>query len=167
MGARVLQALLAAFSTGIVIAYVSMTLVQIGYWRNSYKLFGHALEVTSGNGVAELNFGEALADQGQNDLAEAHFRNAIQYSSDLGVAHYDLATMLPRQNRTDEGLEQYILALPRLSDPLELAQTHNNLGVLYLERKQYTEALAQFDSAIHINPDEVNSQTPPAERVAW
>jgi tetratricopeptide (TPR) repeat protein len=63
-----------------------------------------------------------------------------------------LATMLPRQNRTDEELEQYILALPRLSDPLELAQTHNNLGVLYLERKQYTEALAQFDSAIHINP---------------
>jgi Tfp pilus assembly protein PilF len=73
------------------------------------------------------------------------------------VAHYDLATVLQRQNRTDEALEQYALALPQTSDPVELAQTRNNLGALYLGRKQYTEAMAQFDAAIQINPHEVNS----------
>jgi protein O-mannosyl-transferase len=156
-GLTVSQTLLTALSTGIVIAYASLTLVQLGYWRNSYKLFGHALEVTTENGIAELNFGKALADQGRDALAEAHFRNAIQYSPDLGVAHYDLATMLQRENRADEALEQYAIALPRMSDPLELAQTRNNLGALYLGRKQYAEAMAQFDSAIQINPEELNS----------
>jgi protein O-mannosyl-transferase len=157
LGSRVSQTIFTVFSSGMVIAYASMTLVQIGYWRSSYKLFEHALEVTTENGTAELNFGEALADQGRDLLAEAHFRNAIQYSPDLGVAHYDLATVLQRQNRPDEALEQYALALPRTSDPVELAQTRNNLGVLYLGRKQYAEALAQFDAAIQINPHEVNS----------
>ena len=157
MRSSVTQTSLAALSAGIIIAYASMTLVQIGYWKNSIKLFAHALEVTSENGTAELNFGQALADQRQNDLAEIHFRNAIQYSPDLGVAHYDLATMLQRENRTDEALEQYLLALSRMSDPLELAQTQNNLGVLYMGRKQYPEALAHFDAAIQTNPSEMNS----------
>jgi Tfp pilus assembly protein PilF len=44
-----------------------------------------------------------------------------------------------------------------MRDPLELAQTRNNLGALYLGRKQFAEAMAQFDSAIQINPEEVNS----------
>jgi len=155
--ARISRRSLAAISTCAVVGYSSITLVQIGYWKNSYKLFGHALDVTSENGTAEMNFGEALANQGQSELAEAHFRNAIRYSPDLGVAHYDLATTLHRQNRTGEALEQYVLALPRMSDPVELAQAHNNLGVLYMGRNQYVEALAQFDAAIQINDREMNS----------
>jgi Tfp pilus assembly protein PilF len=155
--ARVSPSSLRVLSAAIVLGYVSVTLVQIGYWRNSYLLFAHTLQVTSENSTAELNFGKELADRGQNDLAEAHFRNAIQYSPDLGVARYNLATLLQRENRTDDALQQYLLALPRMSDPLELAQTHNNLGALFLARNQYAEALAQFDSAIYINPDEANS----------
>ncbi len=157
LGSRVSQTLLAALSTGIVIAYASITMVQIGYSRNSHKLFFYILEVATENGLAELNFGEALADQDHDGLAEAHFRNAIQYSPDLGVAHYDLATVLQRENRTDEALMQYSLSLPRMCDPMELGQTRNTLGALYLGRKQYAEAMEQFDAAIQINPDEVNS----------
>jgi len=157
LGARVSPRSLTVLSAAVVLGYASMTLVQIGYWRNSYLLFAHTLQVTSKNSTAELNIGKELADRGQNDLAEAHFRNAIQYSPDLGLARYNLATLLQRENRTDEALQQYLLALPRMSDPLELAQTHNNLGALFLARNQYAEALAQFDSAIHINPDEANS----------
>ena len=117
----------------------------------------YILEVATENGLAELNFGEALADQDHDGLAEAHFRNAIQYSPDLGVAHYDLATVLQRENRTDEALMQYSLSLPRMCDPMELGQTRNTLGALYLGRKQYAEAMEQFDAAIQINPDEVSS----------
>ena len=73
------------------------------------------------------------------------------------MAHYDLATVLQRENRTDEALMQYSLALPRMSDPVELGQTRNNLGALYLGRKQYAEAMEQFDAAIQINPHGVNS----------
>jgi tetratricopeptide (TPR) repeat protein len=155
--ARVSPSSLRVLSAAVVLGYASVTLVQIGYWRNSYLLFAHTLQVTSENSTAELNFGKELADRGQNDLAEVHFRNAIQYSPDLGVARYNLATLLQRENRTDDALQQYLLALPRMSDPLELAQTHNNLGALFLARNQYAEALAQFDSAIYINPDEANS----------
>jgi tetratricopeptide (TPR) repeat protein len=157
LGSRISATLLAALSAGIVLAYASVSLVQINYWKNSYVLFEHAVAVTRENGTAELNLGEALTEQGQSGLAEPHFRNAVRYSPDLGVAHYDLATILQRQDRTDEALDQYMLALPRMSDPLELAQTHNNLGVLYKERGEYVKALEQFQLAVQINPNEVNS----------
>jgi len=157
LASRISATLLATLSAGIVLAYASVSLVQISYWKDSYVLFEHAVEVTWENGTAELNLGEALTEQGQSGLAEPHFRNAVRYSPDLGVAHYDLATILQRQDRTDEALDQYMLALPRMSDPLELAQTHNNLGVLYKERGEYVKALEQFQLAVQINPNEVNS----------
>ena len=157
LNSRILPPLLAALSAGVVLAYASVTLIEIGYWKNSYTLFEHAVSVTRENGTAELNLGEALTEQGQAGLAEPHFRNAIRYAPGLGVAHYDLATILQRQDRTAEALDQYQQALPRMSDPLELAQTHNNLGVLYKGRGEYAKALEQFELAVQLNPNEVNS----------
>jgi protein O-GlcNAc transferase len=90
-------------------------------------------------------------------LAEIHFLKAAQYAPDMGLPHYDLGTLLQNQGRPEQAMVEYQLALPRLSDPVELAQLHNNLGAIFLERRQYPQAMAEFDTAIRLRPEEANS----------
>jgi tetratricopeptide (TPR) repeat protein len=148
---------LGAVAAALLLAYSSVTFLQITYWRNSFTLFQHALAVTQNNSIAELNFGEALMEHGQPEVAEIHFLRAAQFAPDMGLPHYDLGTLLQNQGRLNEAMVEYQQALPRLSDPLELAQLHNNLGAIYLQRRQYPQAMAEFDTAIQLHPEEANS----------
>ena len=130
---------------------------QIGYWKNSYTLFSHALEVTSQNGIAEDHLGIALCEQGRYDLAMPHFAIAVRLTPDLPTPHYNLGTLMLQHHRWDEALREYKLALTYVSDPIEAAQLHNNLGVVLLETKQLTAAIEQFNAAIVLDPNHQKS----------
>jgi protein O-mannosyl-transferase len=149
--------LLAACWVVLVSPYVYVTRTQIGYWRNSYTLFTHTLQVTTNNGIAENNLGAALLEMGQPQLAAEHFEAAVRYIPEFASAHYNLAVILQRQNRLEEAARQYHLAIAQSSDPLEAAQAHNNLGMLYLALKDYTTALTELSAAIALNSNEQNS----------
>ena len=58
------------------LALVSVTHRQIGYWKDNVSLWAHTVQVTSGNWIAEDNLGAALMDKGQMDNALHHFRSA-------------------------------------------------------------------------------------------
>ncbi len=152
-----------SFVTAVVITlailsgYATASYIQIGYWRNSLTLFSHALQVTTGNGVAEDNLGAALMDAGRPDMALPHFEVAVRLVPQLATAHYNLATVLHRENQLDAAMREYQLALTYAADPSETAQTHNNLGVLLTQKNQAAAAIAEFTAAIDANPDEQNS----------
>ena len=151
------SAQLAALFAVLILPCAYLTHKQIGFWHDSYTLFSHALEVTENNGIAENNFGSALVEMGQPQLAEPHFEAAIRLIPTLASAHYNLAVLLQRQNRLEEAVRQYGMAIANSSDPLEAAQAHNNLGILYLGTKNFAAALAELNSAIALNPNEQNS----------
>jgi len=134
-----------------------LTEVQIGYWRDSYTLFAQTLAVTSRNGMAENSFGSELMEHGQVEAATQHFEAAVKYSPDLGSAHYNLAISRQRANRAAEAEQEYRTALTLMVDPIELAQAHNNLGMLYLGMRSYQAALPEFNAAIKLNEYESNS----------
>ena len=56
-------------------------------------------------------------DVGRPDLAYEHFEAAVKDMPLLSTAHYDLGTVLQRQNRLDEAKSEYELALNYASDP--------------------------------------------------
>jgi tetratricopeptide (TPR) repeat protein len=130
---------------------------QIEYWKDSETLFRHALQVTTHNGIAENNLGAALMEKGDMVAALPHFRDAVQYAPDLGSAHYNLGVILQRQNQLREAEAQYRMAIVQAADTQEAAQAHNNLGALYLSLNNMPVAMTEFDKAITLNPDEVNS----------
>lgn len=136
-------------------AYVSH--IQIGYWRNSYTLFSHALQVTTGNGIAEDNLGVALVEMGRSDLAIGHFEAAIHLLPQLSTAHYNFGTLLHKQNRLEQAVTEYRLALAYAGDPLEAARAHNNLGAALTRLGEPAMALPEFSAAIQLNPNENNS----------
>jgi tetratricopeptide (TPR) repeat protein len=151
------QSIRIALFAAALIPYVYMTRVQIGYWRDSYTLFTHALQVTKDNGIAENNLGNALMKMQQPYAAEQHFIAAVRLIPELASAHYNLGIVLQEQNRTVEAARQYGLALRFSADHSEMAQAHNNLGVLFLQTKDFVAAGKEFDAAIALNPNEVNS----------
>ena len=145
-----------AIASAVLLGYSVEAHIQIGYWRNSYSLFAHAVQVTDANPIAEGNLGSALMET-RPDLALSHLERAIQLMLTLSTAHYNLGTLLHRQNNLDGALHEYQLALQYASDEHEAAQTHNNLGVLFQQLGRRDEAVAEFTQAITLNPHEPNS----------
>jgi protein O-mannosyl-transferase len=154
---RLHQGLAAALFVLLVSPYVYLTRKQIGYWHDSYSLFAYTLAVTKNNGIAETNMGAALMEMGQPDLAAQHFEAAVRLIPDLAFAHYNLGVLLQRQNRLEDAIREYRLAIALSSDPVEAAKAHNNLGILYLVSKNYAAALPELNAAIASNPSEQNS----------
>jgi len=141
----------------VLLGYSVATHIQIGYWRDSYSLFARAIQVTDTNPIAEGNLGSALMDMGRLDLAGPHLERAIQLMPTLANAHYNLGTLLQRQNDLAQAQREYQLALRFGSDEREAAQTHNNLGALFDQLGRRDEAVAEFTAAIALNPYEQNS----------
>lgn len=130
---------------------------QIEYWHDSCSLFKHAIQVTGANPIAEGNLGSALMEMRRPDLAAPHLERAIQLMPTFAAAHYNLGTLMHRQNELNPALQEYQLALKYASDAREAAQTHNNLGVLFNQLGRKDEATAEFTAAIGLNPYEQNS----------
>src|SRR5262249_16612554 len=130
---------------------------QISYWKNSYTLFAHTLEVTKNNGIAEQNFGEALMEMGRPEEALPHFEAAVRLLPQLAAAHYNLGTALHLENRLDETAQEYRLALHYGLEPLEAARAHNNLGNLLISTGKSEAARKELNQAIALNPQEQNS----------
>jgi Tfp pilus assembly protein PilF len=137
--------------------FAAVTIKQIGYWRDSYTLFAHTLEVTKNNGFAENDFAVALMERGEPELAAPHFVAAVQLSPDLASPHYNLAVLLQKQKRVDDAEHEYRAALALSSDQTEIVQSHNNLGILYLGEGKYSAAMAELSAAIAMDPSEQNS----------
>ena len=151
------RALQVAVASAVLLACSVATHIQIGYWRNSYALFTHAIEVTQANPIAEGNLGSALMEMGRPDLAQAHLERAIQLMPTLAAAHYNLGMLWHRENELEKAAAEYQLAARYASDQREAPQSHNNLGVLLSQTGRKDEAAAQFTQAISANPQEQNS----------
>src|SRR5208282_5951269 len=137
--------------------FAALTIKQISYWHDSYTLFAHTLEVTKYNGFAENNFGVALLERGEPQLAAQHFIAAVRLSPDLASPHYNVAVLLQRQNQLDGAEHEYRAALALSSDQAEIAQSHNNLGILYLGEGKYAAAVTELSAAIALDPNAQNS----------
>ncbi len=150
-------AVAAAGFAAVLLPLMFVTHRQIGYWKDSETLFTHALQVTTHNGAAEDNLGVAFMEKGDLAAAFPHFLTAVQFSPDLGSAHYNLGVLLQRSGQLPDALTQYRSAISHAADPEEAARAHNNLGVLYLGLNNLTVAKSEFDKAISLNPNELNS----------
>jgi tetratricopeptide (TPR) repeat protein len=146
-----------AIAVAVLFGYAAATHVQIGFWRSSYSLFAHAVQVTPANGIAEGNLGSALMAMQRPDLALPHLERATELTPTLATPHYNLGTILLRQNALDRAQREYQLALKYASDARESAQTHNNLGVLFSLLGRKDEAVAEYTQAISLNPYEQKS----------
>ena len=155
---RVLRVVMPLLALAVLAAYASVSHAQIGYWRSSYRLFSHALNVTTENGVAEDNLGIAYEkEMDEPFMALPHYEAAVRFMPDLPTAHYNLGTALQSQKRLDEAAREYRLTLTYTSNLAEAARAHNNLGVIFMQTNQPAAALSEFSAALRCDPTQVFS----------
>jgi hypothetical protein len=85
--------------------------VQCGTWRNDYTLFGHAIEVTSGNWLAYNTLALTLAQDGRFMEAIEHYEESIRIRPNYGSAHNNLGQTLLRIGKTDLAIEHFEAAV--------------------------------------------------------
>jgi Flp pilus assembly protein TadD len=91
-----------------------------------------------------------LASNGQLDGAIAEFEAALQRKPKHPEAHYHLGYALSMKGDL-EGAKKHYLETLRL-DPK--APVHNSLGVVYMKLGQTSEAVAEFNEALRLRPDD-------------
>jgi len=158
-----------------VVACGAVAFAQVGYWHDSEKLFRHALDVTSNNGVAHYNLANVLAARNEMTGAIEQYGNALRVWPQFARAHNNLAAALITQHRMDDALRELRTALeiaPRMAEVQtnlnylqgllrrELQVNPNNarafayLAVVSAEMDRWPDAIALAQEAARLAPDQ-------------
>jgi tetratricopeptide (TPR) repeat protein len=144
----------------VLIALAAGSFRQTSYWKNSFTLFSHAVEVTQNNYTAQNNLAQDLLARGKTSLAIEHLEKAIQIKPDSVPAHVNLGAALQHQGKFAQAVAQYNKALELMPD---LAQARYNLAVTLISQGKLDEALDQLRITIRLKPD----WTAPMNNLAW
>jgi len=87
--------LLPSASVAVLLVLAVMARRQINFWQSDEVLWTHALQVTTGNWLAESQLGTALAIEGKIDQAVPHFYKTLAIApsdpdANMGLAIYQL-----------------------------------------------------------------------------
>jgi tetratricopeptide (TPR) repeat protein len=131
----------------IIIALSVKTWEQVGYWKNDFTLFSHAIEVTKNNYIAYNNLGYQFELTERNNEAIELYKKALDINPKFGEAHYNLGNMLLQTGRADEAISHYKKALeinPNKIDAL------SNLAGAYFQTNQLKEAMLLMQRALEM-----------------
>jgi len=138
------------FTAGVLVALGALTWQQSQVWKNSERLWRHALSIDERSSFAHNNLGLALADRGALPEAVNQFRRAVEIDPVFVEAHTNLGNFLAQMDSRQEAVAHLRQALQ--IDPM-FANAHNTLGNILVDSGGLEEALQQFRKAIDINPD--------------
>lgn len=146
---------LAVFAVILIALSVIKTYQQVGYWKNNFTLFGHAIEVTSDNALSHNLIGNALIREGRTEEAIRHYEQAVKIIPEYAEAHVNLGCALNKQGRSDEAIDQYIQALKIKP---EYAEAEANFGNALSHQDHTDEAIKHYLKALSVKPDYVEAQ---------
>jgi hypothetical protein len=109
----------------VILSWGVFTWFQVGYWRNDFTLFEHALAVTKNNHVAYKCLGLALHRRGKVSEAIERYREAFRIQRRDEEAITNLGAALVWKGQVDEAIRYYREFLKGTPDSYRI---HKNLG---------------------------------------
>lgn len=97
--------------------------------------------------IAVMRYGEKLKSPHPGDLSfpvECYFDRALRFRSDDTIVRMIYAQFLARNGRPSHALQQLAMADSKAGDN---AFTHYNIGMVYMDLKEYDKAMAQARKA--------------------
>lgn len=125
---------------------------QVRYWKNSIRLFTHAVAVTGPNAVAHSALGSAYGDAGNAQQAVLHFRKALELSPGNPFYHYGLGLALSQTADPAGAAKHLQTALGILEDRKDRQKVLVALGSAAAQLGRTAEAEADFRKALAIDP---------------
>jgi tetratricopeptide (TPR) repeat protein len=153
--ARALERRIWKATAGVVAAVVvavcaALSMVQVGYWKDTETLFRHALDVTRDNWLAHYNLGVALSQAGRFEEAIGHYEQTLRLTPDDAAAHNNLGACLSGQGKVPEAIAHFERALRIKPD---YAEAHCNLANVLQQTGKFEEAIAHYEQALQSKPD--------------
>ena len=145
-----MKPLLLGAGSVVLLVCVVLTSIQLSYWRDSIRLFTHALAVTRSNVFSERNLSYALSEAGRGQEAIPHYEALLRLTPNDVKSRYNLGLELISAERPDEAAEQFSEALKYQPDSDKL---HNSLGIALSQQGKLGPAAAEFEKAIQLNPE--------------
>ena len=138
----------------IFLLYFSITMTNIGYWKNSESLFSRSVEVSPDSGLAYLSLGRLYREQNKLNKAIQVYNNGIvkapsyyQLYSYRGKIYFD-------QGKNDLALIDFNKCLSLKAD---FAPALANRGAIFGQRQDYKKALIDLNKALDISPNYRNA----------
>jgi protein O-mannosyl-transferase len=152
---RHLNKFLSVIAIIILFILLSVTFIQVGYWKNNITLYEHTLRVTKNNYIAHNNLGNAYKEQGLIDNAIKHYEEVLRIKPDNAIAHNNLGNAYRKKGLIDNAIKHFEEALRIKPD---YAIGHNSLGVALLHKGDIDGAIEHFLKALQINPNYKNAK---------
>jgi protein O-mannosyl-transferase len=147
VAAQTVAATLAAVALSVV------TVIQIGYWRDSVTLFTHAREVIPfANSRIETNLAAALLDTGKTAEALEHFHIAESLAPDMFVPHFNIGYTLAQGGENAKALPELQQAVQCATNDEEKARALNSLAAANLDLGKNEDAVRVFTDLLAIQP---------------
>jgi tetratricopeptide (TPR) repeat protein len=146
--------LLAAGFTTAVILLSHATRYQIGLWKNTETLFGHAASVTKGNYLAHYLLGGTMEAKNELDAAQSEYEKALAIWPHYHEAHRHLGMVLTKKGLHSEAMSHYEEAL-RIN-PTD-ASSHLTYADVLVEQGDLDGAAFHYLEAIRIDSDLVEA----------
>src|SRR3989441_7964310 len=122
----------------LVVGLGVLTWNQAQVWRDTERLWTHALSIDHNASIARYNLGNVLYEQGKLTEAIEHYQRALRIQPDYARAHGNWGVALARQGKPAEAIEHYREALAIQPDH---ADAHNNSGKALVRQGEAAEAI--------------------------
>lgn len=140
---------LARLAVGTAAAWVLvlgvLTWHQVQIWRDSGRLWGHAIAVAPDCFVCRINFGESLMAAALPGPALAHFERALALRPDRMRAHLDAAQALESLGQFPEAVKRYRIVLASVPDAVLVRV---NLATALVQTGRRAEAVQELRRAL-------------------
>ncbi|MCX5635161.1 MAG: tetratricopeptide repeat protein [Planctomycetota bacterium] len=144
-GWRYRKIILAAASCIVLAIILTCTRQQVRYWKNSFTLSEHAIEVTKNCSVMHVNLAVALSEQGRLEDAAIHLKEALRAKPKYFYARFNLGLVCLKQGNFNEAISNLTQAdILKHNEPqlyYYLAIAYDHLGKSELAIQNYTRAI--------------------------
>jgi len=130
---------------------------KVGDLAGAEASFRACIDLDAKYARCHFSLGVLLKTKGDLGGAVDHFRKAIEAQPSWGQAHLSLAFALIKQGQGEAARPELEAALSDAKlETDDKAEAHNALGVLHRQAKRWQDAVASFDQAIALKPDDAN-----------
>jgi Flp pilus assembly protein TadD len=138
----------------VCLACLTLTLVQVQYWRDSIALYRHAISAVPDSYVARFNLASVLEARGEPAEAVTQLRETVRTRPGFALAHSALGQLLAKQNQPEEGLRELQTAVRLRPD---LTDAHLGLATVLGALGRGDDAVAEFSQVIRLQPENADA----------
>jgi len=112
-----------------------------------------ATELDPGMVEAFYQLGLVYKAQEKSEPAYQALEECVKQAPDLGGARIALAKMYTKDNRVDEAIGQYTILLELKLQGMNMADIHNEVGLLYVRKGDVERAKSEWQASLTIDPE--------------